>query len=109
MENENENEIDLIYKKKLYINMDKTLNNCKQAIYSSLFGDKSIKKPVDSLIYGYLIGYLTSVLNIELDDNDLTNLKDIYFDSCKLTKDLDLFLDKLIKKYIKYFLDKYNN
>jgi len=103
-----ENELDMTYKKKIYINMDKTINNCKTAIYSSLFGEKSIKKPVDSLIYGYLIGYLTSVLNIELEENDLTKLKNLYFESSKSTKDLEIFLDKLIKKYVKYFLDKYN-
>ena len=108
-ENENENnEINLIYKKKLYINFDKTISNCKQAIFSSLFGEKSFKKEVDSLIYGYLIGYLTSVLNIEINEDDFTHLKNIYFEVCKLTKDLDQFLDILIKRYVNYFLEKIN-
>ena len=103
-----ENEIDLTYKKKLYIKMDKTMSNCKAAIFAALFGEKSMKKSVDSLIFGFLIGYLTSVLNVELDENDLANLKNVYFECSKLTKDLEIFLEKLIKKYVKYFLEKYN-
>ena len=103
-----ENEIDLTYKKKLYIKMDKTMGNCKAAIFAALFGEKSMKKSVDSLIFGFLIGYLTSVLNVELDENDLVNLKNVYFECSKLTKDLEIFLEKLIKKYVKYFLEKYN-
>lgn len=76
-------------KKSLYT----TLPNLKTTIYTSLFGNDTLKKLGDTLTFGFLIGYFSSLENKKYSEQKITQLLDVYLSCKKTTKDLDKLLE----------------
>ena len=83
--------------------------NLRKSIYSFSFKNSNkLKRPVDNLIIGFLIGYFSSRTEEELSETDINNLINSYIFSCKSEKELDPFLKNIINNFVDFFYnDKY--
>ena len=83
--------------------------NLRTAMYSFLFKHSNkLKRPVDRLVIGFLIGYFSSRTEEELSEDDLSKLIQTYIISCKIVNQLDEHIKNLINDFVDYFFnDKY--
>lgn len=70
-----------------------TLPNLKTTIYTSLFGKDALSKLGDTLTFGFLVGYFSSLQNKKYPEEKITKLLDVYLSCKKATKELDKLLE----------------
>ena len=83
--------------------------NLRTTIYSFLFKKaKKLKRPVDRLIFGFLLGYFSSRTEEEISEEDINNLIRTYIISCKSTNEIDPHIKNLTNDFVDFFFnDKY--
>ena len=65
--------------------LNSKLINIKASIYTGLFGSEPIKEPIDTLIFGYLVGFLSEKMNMKFSEEKLKELLNIYKQNAKTT------------------------
>lgn len=88
--------------------LNSKLINIKASIYTGLFGNEPIREPIDTLIFGYLIGFLSEKLNMKFSEEKLKELLNIYKQNAKTYKDLDSLLTQTIESFSESFYDQTN-
>lgn len=88
--------------------LNSKLINIKASIYTGLFGSQPIKEPIDTLIFGYLVGFLSEKLNMKFSEEKLKELLNIYKQNAKTFKDLDSLLTQTIESFSESFYDQTN-
>lgn len=83
------------------------LPNIQSTLYTALFCKNKLTEPLDSLIFGFFIGFLSSKKDIKVVDSCLSDLLEIYFRCTKQTKTIENLL-QLLSAELTLYLYKNN-
>ena len=70
-----------------------TIQNLKNTVYASMFGENSLKKLGDNLAFGFFIGYFSQLTNKEFSEEEIKHYLEVYLSCKKATKDLNQLLE----------------
>lgn len=82
--------------------LNSILPNIQSTLYTALFCKNKLSEPLDSLLFGFFIGFLSSRKEIKIPDYCLPDLLEIYFKCTKQTKTLDILLQLLSSELTSY-------
>lgn len=83
--------------------LKENIPNIKSSIYTAVFSKNKIKETTDAVIFGFYIGFFSSCLEINVNEDGIKKMLDIYNAQANGTDSLDMLLEQVSIAYSKYF------